>query len=537
MPQTDLEILNASLGGSPLARAAIRGDSAVSAWYPAVPSEADAWRERASAASGRVAGDWLRALEPAVQASGAAAEKLDRVVREGGALVTTGQQPGLFGGPAYTWVKAVTAIALAAELEEAIGMPVAPLFWAATDDTDFEEASETWISGSDGAAHLALPPSLAPGLMLSQTPLPDETAGLRKRLGSECGSCVDSDILRLLNETWVPGANIGDAYVQLLRHLLEPLGMAVLDEAHPAARDAIDPVVRRALQMAAQVDERLARRCSEIEQAGFSLQVAPVPGLSLVFEDSEHGKSRVPISQAEARARLAGRGTLGPNVLLRPVVEQAVMPTVAYVAGPGELAYFAQATAVADAIGEPAPLALPRHSLTIVEPRVRRALDRRGLRVEDFADPHGPERRLAREAVPEEVTAEIRKLRESVAAASENLVRHASSGTASGIPKPDVFRGAARQLEHKVERLERRVAAAAARADSERQRDIAMLRGALTPGGKPQERALNLVPLFARYGRGLLSVMQESARSHVRTVLGIGAGREPRKPSIASSRG
>src|SRR5690606_1123493 len=161
MPQTDLEILNASLGGSPLARAAIRGDSAVSAWYPAVPSEADAWRERASAASGRVAGDWLRALEPAVQASGAAAEKLDRVGREGGALVTTGQQPGLFGGPAYTWVKAVTAIALAAELEEAIGMPVAPLFWAATDDTDFEEASETWISGSDGAAHLALPPSLA----------------------------------------------------------------------------------------------------------------------------------------------------------------------------------------------------------------------------------------------------------------------------------------------------------------------------------------------------------------------------------------
>jgi hypothetical protein len=139
--------------------------------------------------------------------------------------------------------------------------------------------------------------------------------------------------------------------------------------------------------------------------------------------------------------------------------------------------------------------------------------------------------------VPDVVAAEIRKLRESVEVVMENLVRHASSGTVPGTPQPDVFRGAARQMEHRIARLERRVAAAAARADTERQRDIAMLRGALTPGGKPQERALNLVPLFARYGRGLLSAMQESARSHVRTLLGIGAEREPRKPSVASSRG
>lgn len=519
MPVPELQILTSPLGGSALARAAIRGDSQVSGWYAPLPADVDGWRERAHAAMSRLGSGWLERLEPAFDATGEAAANLRRVAQQGGVLVTTGQQPGLFGGPAYAWVKAMSAAALALELESMLGIPVAPVFWAATDDTDFAEASDTWIATPSGAEHLVLPPTATPGRMLEHTELPPEMDALRSRLRAACGSCVDDVPLRVVDEAWQEGRTIGDAYVRQLRALLEPLGMAVLNATHPAVRVSMDAVVRRALREAPAADAAISERCSDIEEQGFTPQVSPVPGLSLVFEDSPDGKARIPIADADSRAANASTGSLGPNVLLRPVAEQAILPTIAYVAGPGELSYFAEVSAVARAIGEPVPLALPRHSITIVEPHVRRTLERLGLAPDDFLDAHYPERKLAREAVPAEVTAKVAELRAAVDGAMTALERLSEGGTDSALPPPAVFRGAASQMEHRIARLERRVAAAAARADEKGQRDLAMLRGALTPGGMRQERALNLVPLFARHGRGLLTAIREAAAPHARALL------------------
>src|SRR5687767_13715698 len=120
------------LGGSALAQAVARGVTAVE-WYAHSPRSDEEWSRRASEVARSASGDRLSALSPALKASGRAAERLDAVARGKGVLVTTGQQPGLFGGPMYTWSKALSAIALADALEDAIGIPVAPVFWAATD--------------------------------------------------------------------------------------------------------------------------------------------------------------------------------------------------------------------------------------------------------------------------------------------------------------------------------------------------------------------------------------------------------------------
>jgi uncharacterized protein YllA (UPF0747 family) len=117
------------LGAAPLARAAIdgqRGD-----WYPGIPSSEQAWKSRAEAVRASSAREWLDAIRPALSASGAAGERLARVAAGRGVVVTTGQQPGLFGGPIYTWSKALTALALADEIEAVTGIPAAPVFWGA----------------------------------------------------------------------------------------------------------------------------------------------------------------------------------------------------------------------------------------------------------------------------------------------------------------------------------------------------------------------------------------------------------------------
>ncbi|MEP7345853.1 MAG: bacillithiol biosynthesis BshC, partial [Gemmatimonadaceae bacterium] len=139
---TDLRIVSESLGGGPLARAGMNG-TAPSGWYLQAPRSVEEWRARVQAVQASVPSGWLDALHPALEPSGVAAERLTRVSREGGVVVTSGQQPGLFGGPIYTWSKALTIRALADQIENDTGIPVAPIFWAATDDSDFAEASWT----------------------------------------------------------------------------------------------------------------------------------------------------------------------------------------------------------------------------------------------------------------------------------------------------------------------------------------------------------------------------------------------------------
>src|SRR5436305_1062587 len=133
------ELVTEPLGGSALSQAARAGQ--LPQWYRAAPGSAAGWREYAGDVARSVDRDWYVRLEPAIHSSGPAAERLRRVAAANGVVVTTGQQPGLFGGPLYTFLKALTARALADVLETEHGIAAAPLFWAATDDADFAEAS------------------------------------------------------------------------------------------------------------------------------------------------------------------------------------------------------------------------------------------------------------------------------------------------------------------------------------------------------------------------------------------------------------
>jgi uncharacterized protein YllA (UPF0747 family) len=200
---------------------------------------------------------------------------------------------------------------------------------------------------------------------------------------------------------------------------------------------------------------------------------------------------------------------LTPNVLLRPIVEHEIMPTVAYVAGPGELAYFAQVSAVATAMGVAAPLAVPRWSCTLLEPHVEAALERLGLRHQDLSVPHAAERRIARESMSEATGAGVEEMRAAIASLPQRL------GDEPGQLGLDAaVIGATQSLQFRVDRLERRLLAGIARRETVRMRDLATARGALFPNGVRQERALNLIPLLSRHGLELLDEMQNAAREH-----------------------
>jgi bacillithiol biosynthesis cysteine-adding enzyme BshC len=507
---TDLEIITEPLGGSALALAAQRRELP-ERWYRPRPVRGAEWREHVREIAQQFpTGQWLSALSPALEPSGEAADRLRRVVAGQGAVVTSGQQPGLFGGPVYTFSKALSALALADELEARTGIPVAPVFWAATDDGDFDEACWTKVAIDGGVARLALHNVPPAGTPMSEAPLGDVRAELAQ-LERASGSAAFVTALEVVRRAYRPEATVGDAFVALLRALLEPLGIAVLDASHPTVRRLGRALLREALTRAAAVAGALRARTAELRAAGFEPQVVDVENLSIVFSLRDGRKQRIPIDEALAVADSTDPAMLSPNVLLRPVLERAILPTVAYAAGPAELGYFAQVSAVADALGAERPLAVPRWSGTIIEQHIGRVLRRLEIGYTDLRDPHVLEGKVARAALPDGVRSALARIRDAVERAAAALEADPDASTL--VPGAAVA-GAKGSFFTRLQRLERRYVAGVKRREADLMREIATARAHLFPDGERQERALNFIPMLARQGSPLLDAMREAAAVH-----------------------
>jgi bacillithiol synthase len=505
-------VITQPLAGNPLAAAFIAGN-APAGWYESLPTDGKSWRARLEAVRSEHSADWLDRLMPAFEATGKAKERLDSVARGKGVVVTTGQQPGLFGGPIYTLSKALSALALADSLQEVTGVPVAPVFWAATDDTDFKEASSTVIAVLGGAQLLRIDHTEPLGRPMASMPLGNVSAQLDAVVRA-VGSAVDTTPIELLERYYKSGETIGSAYVSLVRALFAPLGIAVIDASHAATRAAAKPLLARALEKAGDIAEAVKTRNNEISAAGFTPQVQDVPGLSLVFGSASGGRKRIPI---KAASKQMSSDDLGPNVLLRPIVERNILPTATYIGGPAEIAYFAQIGPIAGVLGASWPAIIPRWSTTIMEPQIEEILEMLHLSPEDLREPHDAEARLARARLPKKVLDELDATRaaieERLTALSQVVARERApigSAVAEGL-RANLFR--------RVDRFERRLIAAAKRENSEVMHQVATARGSLYPLGKPQERTLNFIAFLARYGPALRETMMRGALEHARQVI------------------
>lgn len=521
---TRTRVITEPLGGSALSQAvqSRRLPPDLQLWWPNGQAE---WRDHAQRVRASVEARWLDTLGPALSASGAAATRLERVRAEHGVVVTTGQQAGLFGGPLYTLAKALSALALADTLESRLGVPVAPVFWAATDDGDFLEACIAHVADAEGLHELKLERAAPAGTPMSAMPLA-EVRPLIAQLRKSSGSAAYESYFDVAADAFTRERTLGGAYVQLLRGLLEPLGIAVLDSSHASIRDAMRPILVDALRRAGDVARFTHDRAEAIRRAGFEPQVEDDRGLSLVFVHESGIKRRLSVEDARRFAEGKPSAELSPNVLLRPVVERALIPTLSYVAGPGELAYFTQANAVAEVLGRPPVVGVPRWSCTIVEPFVERALRRLQVDYGELKDLHALERRLATASLPTEVATAWKALQEQVQLAVRNLGQAVRDSAL--LPSP-VIEGLERSLNHRLTRTERRLLAAQKRRDARVRRDLEVASAALFPLGQRQERVLNYISILTRNGDPLLEDMRDAAAKHAATLVGA----EKPEPMIA----
>lgn len=448
-------------------------------------------------------------------------------LREPGALaVTTGQQPGLFAGPLYTFHKALSARAVAHALERRWQRTVVPIFWVAGDDHDYAEASHTaWLGADGGLVTAQLPPRPpdAPLTPMYREPVPDTIIELIDRFAQTVPTGQWRDgALAWLRRHYRPGASLAGAFGGALAELLGDLGIVCVDASAAGLKRRAWPVLRTALRHSDSLQAMLVQRADALIAAGRDPGVKVGDGATLVMLEAAAGRDRLlPDGDGFVTRRSGERFSLddleqiatreperfSANVLLRPVIESAVLPTVAYVAGPGEIRYLDLAAELYGPLEVPRQLPLPRWSGLIVEPRVSRTLDKLGLTVSQVLEEgRRLDQRLAREAIPQGFDAALRSLRATLDTGYEALAAEIRAIDPT-LEKP--ARTSLGQALGSLAELEKRVVQAVKRRQTEAVGQLERVHSALQPGDKPQERVLGMAGFLARYGLDGLSALAE----------------------------
>jgi uncharacterized protein YllA (UPF0747 family) len=417
----------------------------------------------------------------------------------GAVAVITGQQPGLFTGPNYTVLKAVTAIKLAKRLGAA-GIPAVPVFWVAAEDHDYQEIESASILDRDSRIthvriDLSNPDSSPVGWLSLGGDVSDAVAMFLSRLPD---SEFQEEVRQILENAYRPGVSPVDAFARMIGRLFEGTGLILANPLHPELRKFAEPTLVQAVRENTKIRSTVLARSRALSKAGYHEQVKVDENFTGLF--AYRGKSRLPLRPDELDENIQ----LSANVLLRPALQDAIFPTAAYVGGPAEIAYFAQASAVYDALGRPMPPVYPRISATVLESRITRTQRKYNIQFEDVLRGRDWMRRKAVasvqgaelfDAVRDRVTSELESLRPSLNAVDATL---------------DGALDTSRQkVLHQIETLRTKFVNAEARRNETLERHLEAIANSLFPEKKLQERVLNITSFLVRYGLRFIERLEE----------------------------
>jgi bacillithiol synthase len=484
----------------------------VARFYPHPLHDLESYR--AAASEVRLAPERRAALVEALRGLNGPSESLAKLARADTVAVVTGQQVGLFSGPCYTVYKALSAVKAAARLNEN-GVPAVAVFWLATEDHDFAEVNHAWVfDGAHRAVRLEMKRA-ASGQPVGDVELAaPPVAELRAALA---GLPFGDEVAALVEESYRPGATMGGAFRDLLGKLLGRYGLLFVDPMAPAFRELAAPALRQAVEQAPELTAALLERNRELAAAGYHAQVHVENQTSLVFL-LEHGK-RLALRRHDGEYMLAGRriaaaelmdraASLSPNALLRPVVQDSMLPTVAYVGGPAEVAYLAQSAVLYERILGRQPIALPRSGFTVLDARNEKLLGRYELSLADFyAGEEQLKEQIAGRLIPPAISAEM----QAAAASVEAAVAKMQGQLASFDPALSAaLERSASKVRYQFRKMERKVGREVLARDARATGHAASLYGLIYPEKHLQERLYSFLPFLAKHGLDLIDRVYET---------------------------
>lgn len=455
-------------------------------------------------------------------APAAARESAARLADPATRVIITGQQAGLFGGPLFTLLKAITTMKLAVQVSREHRVPVVPVFWIDAEDHDWPEVSDCTVLDSEFApttVRLADLPG-AGALPIARLNLTD---AIQTAIDQFTAALPDtefkSDILAALRAAYTPGRSMATAFGVWLEHVLGPHGLVVYDSSDPAAKTLARDVFVKELSEPGRTAAIAAKAGEALVAKGYHAQAMLAQGTVSVFHlnaaraaihvdgaQAVYGEQRVDLRSLVEEARTSPEH-FSPNVLLRPLVQDTVFPTICYVAGPNELAYLGQLKEVYAHFGIPMPLMYQRATATLVDSATLRFLSRYDLPITALrAQDESVLNQLLESQLPPTV--------EQSLASVASLISDGMAAVGAAVPQIDAtLEGAVKsthgKLQHEVHALHSKVIQAAKRKDDTLRRQFQRAQALTFPQGHPQEREVGFVWFLNRYGPVLVDRLMD----------------------------
>jgi len=432
--------------------------------------------------------------------------------------VVSGQQAGLFSGPLYTIYKALAAVKLAGCLSQRQTKAV-PVFWMATEDHDFPEVAQAEFIGRDcKLASVAVSADLhQEGQPVGRVVVDNSIDSVIKQLLELLPSSeFTPDLEAMLRAAWHSGRSYGEAFARLMTSLVGSYGLVLLDPLDPRLKALAAPLYARAALQAREIAGAIEVRSRKLIEAGYHAQVTASENSFPLFLHDDTGARHALTRDAEGKYRtkqtdrsytaeelsslaLAQPEKFSPNVTLRAVVQDYLLPTIAYYGGAAEIAYFAQTGEVYRLLERPTTPILPRSSITMIERHTGRVLERYGLGLADlFAGPETVIKRVVEEHLGAETARSFAKTESSVNSELDVLREQLRSVDPTLAAALETGR---RKINHQLDGLRTRFHRAQMARDEAAQRQLQRAFDQLYPNKALQERHINITSLLARHGR------------------------------------
>ena len=494
-------------------------------FFVADPKQPDSWKtvidvRRAKPTDPRIGETVVQQLQER-GAPDAALSNAKQLLNKKSVAIATGQQAGLFGGPLFTVLKALTTIKLARQVSADHDIPVVPIFWIDAEDHDLDEISSCqFLDTNMNLSNITLPLEVPPGTTAASIRLNSSISEILEQLTAGLQPTEFAEETRkALRTAYAPGTRLVEAFARWLDTLLGKYGLVTYDASDPRTKAIVQPLFAQELESQGRTSRLAAAAGAAMEAKGYSSQVSPALDTTALFQiDSQRKAIRISDSgflvdgqQMSTEQMCSELKTqpehFSPNVLLRPLIQDVLFPTIAYVAGPHELVYLGQLREIYDSFDVPMPIIYPRASVTVVDSSTIKFLNRNKI---DFVTLKAQDdvalNTLLAEQLPDEINTAVTALSQSI---SEQL-----SNIELAVPDVDPTLGGAVQSTHsrmdkELRNLRAKIIQAAKRRDETLRRQFSRARSHSFPDGSPQERSVGSIYFINRYGEAFFDRLLE----------------------------
>lgn len=449
---------------------------------------------------------------------------IEKLSKPDSLVVFSGQQVGIYLGPMYTVIKALTSYKLAKKLETALNRPVVPCFWMATDDHDFEEIKTMKLMDRNGDCHESSyePSSLDSDIPMADVILDDSIEEFRSSLSEHLIETeFSSSIKEILKNRYKSGSSVSSAFAGLFADFLGDFGIIPVDPNYPGMKKLFAPVFRQEIENYKKIFDLFETASQELLDAGYHRQVHKSgESLNLFFNE----KGRANIVHENGEFHLDGRDKsfskeqlleklesepekFSPNVCLRPVAQCSAFPTICQIVGPSEAAYYAQIRPIFNYLNVPWPVIKPRMFATIVEPHIRKTIDKLNI---DFASLYNDTDREISKVIKENFPSEIESRAESIRDEIKKPLKELSVSLEDKDPESfQAIEHSLKRLDQELNHLYKRLFAAHKKRHDTAIGQVKRAANFLFPQGKFQERIVSPVYFANKFGPDIFKRLEE----------------------------